>query len=418
MVRTGSTVKVSGAIYRSLLCAMLYAFHPALYAIDNFSFSGFGSLGMGKINRDDVKFMGYDDSWSFRSDTMLGLQAQADISDRWSATTQIVSRGFNFDDTSDFEPTLEWLFASYQVSPEARIRFGRMRTPLYLLSESLEVGYSYPWVRPPVDTYTFLLTSLSNFNGVDLSTNVDFGNSDLDIQVFAGASQGKYIDFDLDFYALFGANFKYHWNSLTLRYGVTIAKTDASSASLDPIIDAYQQFAALDPIFAELADSHSTEGAWFHYHGLGLQWDYGHWSLIAEQYATLGPNEDFSNDSYGGYISLSRQIGKFTPYAVIGYYKNVFSDDISTLITQSEAIIPPGNVPQLDGLREIDQQVANQFDEDGRTYTLGLRYELFSQAALKLEVEYFDSNALMSGENLNQKPDETVLTSIVIDVVF
>lgn len=112
-----------------------------------------------------------------------------------------------------------------------------------MLSESLEVGYSYPWVRPPVDTYTFLLTSLSNFNGVDLSTNVDFANSDLDIQVFAGASQGKYIDFDLDFYALFGANFKYHWNSLTLRYGVTIAKTDASSASLDPIIDAYQQFA-------------------------------------------------------------------------------------------------------------------------------------------------------------------------------
>lgn len=397
---------------------LLIANTPVSLAVDNFHFSGFGSLGMGKINRDDVTFMDYDDSWGYRNDSMLGLQAQADISDHWSATTQVVARGFNFDDTSDFEPTLEWLFASYQWSAETRVRFGRMRTPLYIYSDSLEVGYSYPWVRPPVDTYSFLLTSLSNFNGVDISTNVDFGNSDLDMQFFAGASQGKYFEFDLDFKTLLGANFKYHWQNLTLRYGVTAAKTDASSAELQPIIDGYQQVAAIDPIFNELADSHATTNAWFYYHGLGLQWDKDNWSIITEQYATLGPNEDFANDSFGGYISVARQIGKFTPYAVIGYYKNIFSDDISSLIEQSKQIVPPGASPPLDGLRNIDTQVANSFNEKGKSYTLGLRYELHAQADLKIEFEFFDSTALMTGDNLDKLPEETLLTSIVIDVVF
>jgi hypothetical protein len=386
--------------------------------VDNFQFSGFASLGMGKIDRDDLVFMDYDDEWGFRNDAILGLQAQADLADRWSATTQVVSRGFSFDDTSDFEPTLEWLFASYEWSPETRLRFGRMRTPLYLYSDSLEVGYSYPWVRPPVDTYTFLLTALSNFNGVDVSTSVEFEDSDLDIQVFAGASQGKYQEFDLDFYALFGANFKYHWNNLSLRYGLTFAKTDASSQALNPIIDAYNQLAAADPIFTELADSHATEGAWFQYHGLGLQWDHENWSLIAEQYATFGPNEDFANDAYGGYVSVQRQFGKFTPYIALGYYKNIFSDDIETLIDQSEGVIPPGASPALDGLRAIDRKIADDFNEDGRSYTLGLRYEAHSQAAVKVEFEYFDSNALMSGTDLKQKPEGTLLSTIVIDVVF
>ncbi len=382
--------------------------------------SGFASFGAGKLSRDDAPFLNYAEGWSFRSDTIVGGQAQYQFTNRWSSTIQVVARGFTFDDNDKFDPVLEWLFTSYQWSPETRFRVGRMRTPLYLFSDSLEIGYAYPWVRPPVDIYSYLLAPLANFDGVDFSTNVDFGEADLDVQIFAGVSRGTYIDFDIELSPIFGVNFVSHWDSLTLRYGVTLGYTDAASEGLSAFASNYDFFASQIPIFKEIRDSHETEDELFQYHAVGLQWDYENWSVISEAYTTVGPGKDFSNDAKGWYVSFTKQIQDFAPYMVFGYYKNEFSDDISSLIAESKITYPVGGPlgPELDGLREINLLILDDFNEKGRSYTVGVRYDFRQNAAFKVEVEYFDSTSQLTRAALSDSKQDTVLLSMVVDVVF
>ncbi|OUS25049.1 hypothetical protein A9Q99_22650 [Gammaproteobacteria bacterium 45_16_T64] len=398
-------------------------------ASDNLQFSGFASIGAGKLDRSDLPFMDYDDEWSFDTDSILAGQVQYQISNRWSGTVQVIARGFTFNDNDNYKPVLEWLFLSYQWSAETRWRFGRLRSPLYLLSDSLEIGYSYPWARPPVDTYSYLLTAISNFDGLDFSSNIEVNDSlDLDLQLFAGVADGKYIDFDIHIEPMAGMNLVANWDNITARYGLTMANTDASSASLDPLVNGFNTFASATnlPVFAEIADSHSTENEWFQYHNLGLQWDIDNFSIIAEAYAIVGPGKDFSNDAKGWYLSFSQQIGSVAPYIVFGYYKNEFSDDIETLIHESYEIIaenavgilPPANQTALDALRATDLAVVDNFNEKGRTYTAGIRYDFHPQADIKLEFQYFDSTALLTRTTEAHEDKESLLTTIVMDVVF
>lgn len=393
-------------------------------ALEDVYFSGFATIGAGKLDRDDVKFVDYDGDWRFKTDSVIGGQAHWNISNRWSATTQVVAKGFTFGEEDSFEPSLEWLFASYQWSPETRVRFGRLRTPLYLYSDSLEVGYSYPWVRPPVDTYAFVIEPLGNFDGIDITTVMDLGEADLDLNFLLGRTDGHYLSFDLNFELLVGGSMQFRWHDFTFRYGLTFTRLDASSSALNPIVEGYQKFAQVPelagvaPLFSELADSHSTENGWFQYHGLGVQWDYGEWSFIGEQYFSVGPNKDFANDAFGWNITIARQIGQFVPYAVAGYYKNVYADETEKLINQSIALVPEGLNASLDGLRQLDLGVVGDFNESGHSYTIGVRYDFHAQAAIKFEAQYFDSTALLSGDNLKTLKQEAVLTSVAIDVVF
>lgn len=402
----------------SLNAWLLVASSAQAEMMDQFHFSGFATLGAGKLYESEAHFIDYHEAWSFKSDTILGGQIQFQASDRWAVTGQVVARGFNFDNKSDFEPVLEWLFTSYQLTPETRVRAGRLRTPFYLYSESLEIGYSYPWVRPPVDAYSFLLSPLSHFDGADVTATFDAGFADIDVQVFAGVTESEYFDFNIQINTMLGANLVARWQDVTFRYGATFVDTDASSVALQPLIDGFNQFAVIDPIFAEIASSHKTESEWFQYHGLGIQWEYQRWTFLSEQYAIIGPGKDFSNDAFGWYISVSRQIGAFVPYAVVGYYRNKFSDEIENLIEQSKLIVVPGAIPSLDSLRQVDASVAQGFNEHGNTYTAGVRYDFLANAALKLEVEYFDSTAQLRGNISGSASQDAWLTTVVIDVVF
>ena len=381
-------------------------------------FSGFASIGAGKSSRDDMPFLNHTEDWSFRTDTIVGGQAQYQFTDRWSSTIQVVARGFTFDENDKFDPVLEWLFTSYQWSAETRFRVGRMRTPLYLFSDSLEIGYAYPWVRPPVDIYSYLLAPLANFDGVDFSTNVDLGEADLDVQLFAGVGGGTYIDFDIELSPILGVNFVSRWDGLTLRYGLTLGYTDAASEALSAFAANYDPFISDDPIFKEIRDSHETEDELFQYHGIGLQWDYESWTVISEAYATVGPGKDFSNDAKGWYVSFSKQIQDFAPYLVFGYYKNEFSDDIASLIEESKVLNPVGIDPFLDAIREIDLQTVDSFNEKGRSYTVGVRYDFHQNADFKIEVEYLDTTSLLTRTTELHSKQDTVLISMVIDVVF
>ncbi len=78
-------------------------------------------------------------------DNRLGLQIAADINERMSFTMQLLARAV----PDNFNAEADWAFVGYNVSDDLQVRAGKVKLPTFLTSDYIEVGYAYPWIRPP-----------------------------------------------------------------------------------------------------------------------------------------------------------------------------------------------------------------------------------------------------------------------------
>lgn len=408
-----------------LIYLLLMALPCPTLAFDDWAWSGFASVAGGKTNRDGLSFKNYDENWSFDADSVVGLHLQGDLLPHLSFTAQIVAQGYHANDTDQYQPEVDWLFLSYQWSPALRMRAGRMRTPHYLYSETINTGYSYPWVRPPTNVYTFFLTPFYNFDGIDLTWNGDLGPFELDIQIFAGAMDGEYAELDIKAEPVGGANLTLRGQQWLLRYGLIINSTDISSPGWHIYQDAYRQLALFtgDTLFNDIADAFEANDEPYAYHALAAQWEHRNWTLLAEGYYIDNRDDGFANTSTGGYASVLYHTGNWTPYITFGSYYNVLNEDAIQDLEDSYATYPAGTLgPQAELLRSGTLDAFRSFKSKQRSWTLGTRYDLFTNTAIKLEAEYSDflagTTGLMVPAPDARRPKDAVLVSFAIDVVF
>lgn len=411
----------------SLICLSASLAQAQADILHDFQFSGFASFGAGKVTEEGLAFADYQNDWSFDTDTILGLQAQTRLAERVYVTGQVVARGFSYNGRDDYEPAVSWLFLSYQLAPEIQIRAGRMRTPHYLYSDTLEVGYSYVWVRPPVDVYTPLFEPLSNFDGADIRVSQDivWGNTldaEGELHVYAGQLEEQFVDFELNGDKMLGANVSITQGQVKFRYALMALELDISSPSFTPLIEGFNVVAEVIPAFAGQADNWSQTDGWFYYHGLGMQFFYDRLVLTAEWYSVAGPDEGFATDSSGWFVSVQHTWGRFTPYAVIGAYQSETNPAIISSINATFDDLPRGVNEAVDQLRNGALFAAESFTVKEQTLTLGLRIDVMPNVALKGEWQHFrfadDSTGNLFPDDAANQPDNTSLVSFVVDVVF
>src|SRR5580693_539910 len=152
-----------------------------------FSFNGFGTLGVVHSSEHDADFTstifkpngaGYTHDWSPDVDSLIGAQVIANFTPQLSAMLQVISQQ-NYDDT--YTPHVEWANLKYELTPEASIRVGRIVLASFLVSDTRNVGYANPWVRPPVEVYS--LVPIDSSDGVDASYRLNWGQL---VQTFVG----------------------------------------------------------------------------------------------------------------------------------------------------------------------------------------------------------------------------------------
>lgn len=133
--------------------------------------SGFISVGGGSLIDDDEinSYTGFDGAWNTDPDTTLALQATASISDKVTVTGQLIAHG-----AGAYEVEAEWAYVTYAATDDWRIRVGRLRSPFFTYSDFLDVGYAYPWIRPPEQVYRFLFTTVEGFDTIYTSTVGDW----------------------------------------------------------------------------------------------------------------------------------------------------------------------------------------------------------------------------------------------------
>jgi hypothetical protein len=412
------------------LCCVLFLLAGVplnTHALENYV-SGFASIGAGHVSEDKVYFGDYENDWSFNTDTVLGLQLQTSLAERWSLTTQVIAKGHNYDDVSKYEPELDWLFLSYEISPEVRTRFGRMRTPFFLYSETMEVGYTYVWVRPPIDVYTPLLSPFKSFDGIDFNfnTDIDLFNLDqameLETRLFTGVMDGFFLDNDIDVEPAIGLSLRASYQDTTFRYSFVGLRATIDNDTLTPLLSALESIEPLSPSLASTADGFSADQEWYQYHGIGFAQDWHNWSFIAEHYYIFGSDSGLSNDARGYYLSLAYQYKAITPYVVFGRYKNRLNNDVNTDYNNSFSEIPQGINPTIDSLRTQTKTLIEEFNVKEYTYTLGMRWDVIPNVAVKAEYQSFhfadDSSGHMLPFDGNDKASHASLITFVVDMVF
>ncbi|GLX78981.1 hypothetical protein tinsulaeT_23210 [Thalassotalea insulae] len=159
-------------------------------------FSGFGSIIAGKTlgtvddpfnpgqKRDEILTADfydvgqYDNDITFKAESIFALQAVVDLGDKLSATAQLVAKGVD-----DFEPEFDWYYLTYRATDSLTLMAGRRNIPMYYFSEYSEVGYAYPWMRPPSNLYWWQITQ---FNGVNAMYSFDSGDYSNTVTLFYG----------------------------------------------------------------------------------------------------------------------------------------------------------------------------------------------------------------------------------------
>ncbi len=166
----------------SLLCALLTS--PA-YALD-FNWSGFATLGYTRSDQDFTYERVIKNSGTLKRDSVLGLQLVSTFNPQWSTTLQTrfaPSSEKNF----DWDVGLTWAFVSFRPNNDWLLRAGKLRMPMYLFSENMDVSASYDVMRMPTEVYS--TAPSTDYTGASFSRQWNLANSELNLEAYFGRTK-------------------------------------------------------------------------------------------------------------------------------------------------------------------------------------------------------------------------------------
>lgn len=274
-------------------------------------FNGFGTVGFTHLGgEDDGRSYGIqgqtNDSWRGDQLSKFGAQLSYGITDTLGVTVQGTAKA----QQDEWKANLEWAYLSLQANDQLMLRAGRLRSPVYMYSESLDVGYSYPWLRLPDEVYSQV--QVTNYEGIDAVYTVPLSYGSVTFQIAGGQAKNRDYyaydeQFDIDYGKLFGASVSLATNDFgTLRIGYVEAdiKTDITDT-----VDATDIGLGVNQPLS-LLNLNKEKGK---FTSIGYQYDNGTWISSNEWTSRLIENDGMEAiDSF--YLMGGRRFGDFLPH--------------------------------------------------------------------------------------------------------
>ncbi|PKL95917.1 MAG: hypothetical protein CVV19_18805 [Gammaproteobacteria bacterium HGW-Gammaproteobacteria-9] len=272
------------------LAAVCLAATPA-FALEQgeHRFNGFGTVGFTHLGgEDDGRSYGIqgqtNDSWRGDQLSKFGAQLSYGITDTLGVTVQATAKA-----QQD-----EW-------------KANRLRSPVYMYSESLDVGYSYPWLRLPDEVYSQV--QLTNYEGVDAIYTVPLSYGSVAFQVAGGQAKNREqfaLDdlHDIDYDRIFGASISLASNDFgTLRIGYSEADI---TADIRPVV----RVAPTVNMPVRLRGYDEQKGK---FTSIGYQYDNGTW-LTANEWTSRMIESDNAGSIDAFYLMGGRRFGDLLPH--------------------------------------------------------------------------------------------------------
>jgi hypothetical protein len=375
-----------------ILALAIASASPSIAAAADFSYNGFSTASYSQTDTDEAQVGfsgqpdGIDSGGTVGFDSKLGVQLTAKFNEMFSATVQGVAYA---DLTSEWQPHLDWAYVRAQVTPSLSARAGYLRTPMFMFSDSVFIGYANVWLRAPLEIYN--QSPAYQLRGADLSWRGNLGPITMGVQPFFGESHvdtkhrdeltGQTTRTTLHATGWTGLVVTAEHGSLSLRAAWSRMQIETDIPAVQPLIDALESIpAAFCPGCTTVADGMRFKGTRFRSVSLGAQYDDGANVAIAEFAKRTDDGTIVSADMHGAYLTYGRRFGNFMPYLTAAIHR------VDSPMT-TDAIPAVGPLAEL--AAGVNETIGNSSDQN--SYSAGVRFELPSFSAVKgalLKLQY------------------------------
>ncbi|MGL4317728.1 MAG: hypothetical protein ACRCTL_14100 [Pseudomonas sp.] len=272
-----------------------------------YQFNGFGTVGITHLGGEDDLDYGIhgqtNDSWRGDQLSKLAVQLQYGITDTLSFTGQMGTKPVQ----DSWEAGPGNVYLAWQANDNLTLRGGRLGTPIYMYSETLNVGFSYPWLRLPEEIYS--LVQLTNHEGADVLYNYSTALGAMSFQVSGGQAKNRDIyllddTHDIDYNDVFATSLALSTDSFgTFRIGY--AEADLKTTVDDVITNIFG--AQQNYVFNEVDHQKGK------FSSIGHQYDNGTW-LSAAEAVKLSIETNGSAETNAFYLMGGRRFGEFLPH--------------------------------------------------------------------------------------------------------
>ena len=339
----------------ALMCG-LTAPAASLAEVELSGYLTFAGTSASTDNSDDLTYynnLADTDQWNF--DTRMnhvGVQIYSALTDKVSVTMALNAEGGQ----SGYEVTPEWAYGTYQFNTDWGLRMGRFKGPFYMISDYRDVGYAYPWVRPPEEVYS--TNPIKSINGLDLVFQKTVSNVNYLLEIYGGSGNNETlvnanlapffcstcdpadVAFPFETYNSVGFNASIGTDAITFRAGYYSTKVNA----------------AVPPPFNPIDGDSGT------FAGLGIIVDW-HNIVLYSEYVQRDTDNTFElnvafPDQNAWYVTLGYRFWSFLPYVTVA---------------------------------EIDEgKDATPFALRQSSIALGLRWDIDDAADIKFEIKQTD----------------------------
>lgn len=382
-------------------------------------FKAFGTLGLVRSDNHDADYVnsthaqsvgaGRSVAVSYKVDSKLGAQFDWQATDKVSLSAQLLTKQF---EDKTWSPRIESSFLKYEVIPELDVRVGRIRPPVFNLSDFLDVNYANPWVRPPVEHYSAVPFTYSD--GADLLWRSQSGNVSWLVQPYIGWVEVDNAWDNINDSEIVGLNVRAGLGDYTFRAGYAVNRFQVTGATIDVVLDGLHGLCQVDPVACDLAneiDSNDSEATFI---SLGGSWDNGDYFIIGE-WSNQDLNIDFFPGMRSWYLSGGARIESWTPY--ITYAK---TKDPSPEFTDSANPLT----------NDIINSMHNGVMQGQHSLSLGVRYDFMPNVALKAQWDHVQTDCKGSqpdtcggvftneSSGFSDEPQDAEVISFSIDFIF
>lgn len=333
---------------------------------------------------------------SFDNDSKFGLQITADVFEDMQAVAQVLATGAD----ENYDMDVEWAYLDYTINRYLNLRGGKVKEPVYLISDYYEVGYAYPWIRPPEEVYNN--NPINTIVGMQALLTKQFGRTTIIFQPYLGSNSdvvpgtGGAVVFDATNF--FGAAIQVSSPSFTFQ--ASTLKTDVSTVGFLTVGGPDPGTPTTPPTPGPVLTINASATGEAELSSVGFSFDVSNFVGYAE-YVTRdisGSVEGLFPDQDGWYVTFGYRAGKFLPHVTVA---SVESDPL----------------PLTSGASQGNTQ---------DSVTLGLRYEVNDSAAFKFEYKsiQLDTDTASNGFFVADVPgafyteDKASVVSVALDVIF
>jgi hypothetical protein len=366
--------------------------------------SAFGTLAYSRTNSAAADYrlapsyqFAAGEQWTSVLDSRLGVHGQLGISDNLRVVGQVLLRRNSNDEV---QWTAPWAYLHWQPDPQYELLLGRFRHSLFMITDEIDVGYAWPWSRPPVDLYSLVAES-SYVDGVKFRYRDSLGSYTAVMETHFGRLNlnrlpRMYIQNDKNY----GLALSLSNGLMTYRVSMVQAQVSLRSERLNSLI---QQIALQSPLIAE--EYSVTDVSPQRYLNLGVRYESGNWLLISEA-SRLWLKTRLLPDKWACYLTIGKTLDDWTPYLTFAR-QNMVEFTAEQRLTGATAA----------AIRQFEMNAISA----QTTYSAGLRWDFAEGVALKIQLDNIRQPAGSGGtQGRLLPPGQThyLLSTLSLDWVY